>query len=944
MRKQDVGRYGCGLNILCSYSGLNQDKVEGQGEVGGASQAFPQRRQQETPRQYPTKSNYHEPVLSNKGSGLQSSSSGRAQQRWVPPSSTNRPEYHTNQERHNHIFRRVRGILNKLTPEKFDKLVLELLNVGIDSKVVLKGIILLVFDKALEEPKYSAVYAQLCKRLDEDAPSFEPPGSTSRTFRRLLINKCQDEFENRSQAFAAFENKNGNLTPDEEEQRHITKQKMLGNIQFIGELGKLEMLHESILHKCIKQLLYKRSSETFREKAEDLECLCKIMNTVGRRLDHDKARSWMDQYFERMTRFSEAPELPARIRFMLQDCLELRRNNWVLRHCAVVQGPRTIRQIHQDAFKDSGMSMDMGRSHGEFFGPLNGDRGLHGGWESRGAMSDIFLQDTMSGKVGTGPGTIEMDSYAHFMMQQQQQQMRNPQRNMDRQNQGNYQGNYNNPPPRLQQHMNQQGMGMGKDGGGGGYMGQRSNLSGQRDNKPPRMSKMTSDQLNLRPNSSNISLKPQGPSMLPPSTKKTSSQPPSLVPSKPNNPTPSSQQPPVGNLQSGFPPLSVKQSTSSERGKQAKKQTPSKEDLLKSMETLMKSYLTSDDLTAAVDGWKDLRVAGEYVAALLCSIMTEALTKGDTERESVSKFITALKQNDAVTSAQFIDGFTSLLERSTDLEAEVALIKSHMASLAARAIVDDVAHLADIAKPLESGAYYPLFLLCLQKLHKMKDKEWLVNLFSASKVNMMLMLPEIDQRKERMMDILDDKGLSFLFPLLRVQADIWKQITTEPNPSALYKWIRDNIPTKIHADKGFINALATSIIKFVTSQTTLAEGIDSSVAPDKPLQDKERALLEKFKAVLQKFVHESVALQLSALYALQVHCNNSGFPKGMLLRFFVNFYNMEVIEEEAFLKWKEDISDEHPGKGKALFQVNQWLTWLATAEEEEDSEDEDPDQ
>lgn len=35
-------------------------------------------------------------------------------------------------------------ILNKLTPEKFDKLCLELLNVGVDSKLVLKGIILLV--------------------------------------------------------------------------------------------------------------------------------------------------------------------------------------------------------------------------------------------------------------------------------------------------------------------------------------------------------------------------------------------------------------------------------------------------------------------------------------------------------------------------------------------------------------------------------------------------------------------------------------------------------------------------------------------------------------------------------------------------------------------------------------------------------------------------------
>lgn len=43
---------------------------------------------------------------------------------------------------------------------------------------------------------------------------------------------------------------------------------------------------------------------------------------------------------------------------------------------------------------------------------------------------------------------------------------------------------------------------------------------------------------------------------------------------------------------------------------------------------------------------------------------------------------------------------------------------------------------------------------------------------------------------------------------------------------------------------------------------------------------------------------------------------------GMLLRFFVHFYDMEIIEEEAFLAWKEDITQEFPGKGKALFQVN----------------------
>lgn len=42
------------------------------------------------------------------------------------------------------IFKSPFRILNKLTPEKFDKLSLELLNVGIESHVILKGIILLV--------------------------------------------------------------------------------------------------------------------------------------------------------------------------------------------------------------------------------------------------------------------------------------------------------------------------------------------------------------------------------------------------------------------------------------------------------------------------------------------------------------------------------------------------------------------------------------------------------------------------------------------------------------------------------------------------------------------------------------------------------------------------------------------------------------------------------
>lgn len=44
-------------------------------------------------------------------------------------------------------------------------------------------------------------------------------------------------------------------------------------------------------------------------------------------------------------------------------------------------------------------------------------------------------------------------------------------------------------------------------------------------------------------------------------------------------------------------------------------------------------------------------------------------------------------------------------------------------------------------------------------------------------------------------------------------------------------------------------------------------------------------------------------------------------PLGVLLRWFMMLYELEIVEEDVFLKWREDINDEYPGKGKALFQV-----------------------
>ncbi|CAB1313457.1 unnamed protein product, partial [Coregonus sp. 'balchen'] len=743
---------------------------------------------------------------------------GHSAPKWVPSRSTRRDANSSNEkERHDAIFRKVRGILNKLTPEKFDKLCLELLNVGVDTKLVLKAIILLIVDKALEEPKYSSLYAQLCLRLAEDAPNFDGPSpeiqtsqKQSTTFRRLLISKLQDEFENRSRNVEIYDKHDNPLTTEEEEQRAIAKIKMLGNIKFISELGKLNLIHESILHKCIKTLLEKKKRVQLKDMGEDLECLCQIMRTVGPRLDHEKAKSLMDQYFGRMLSLMNNKELPARIRFLLQDTVELRDNNWVPRKAFIDNGPKTINQIRQEAVKDLGVFIPATMAQGmrmDFFleGPFMPNRMK---METLGGLADMFGQ-MPGGGIGTGPGVIQ-DRFSPTLGRHRS----NPLFNVN-----GHSGHNTAPQPQSQFEM-----------GANKPFIKSNQVQNQHFQNQNHQSQQ--QQISLRPAQSFLlnknqvpKLQPQIPTMIPPSA-----------------------QPPRTNT----PPLG--------------------------------------------------------------------------------------------------QAFLNVLDQCPKIEVDVPLVKSYLAQFAARALISELVSVAELAHPLENATHFPLFLLCLQQTAKLKDKEWLTDLFQQSKVNMQKMLPEIDQNKDRMLEILEGKGLSFLFPLLKLEKDLLLQIKADPSPQAIYKWIKDNISPKLHTDKGFVNILMTSFLQYISGELCCVEeeeegsssgGEEQAAGPSKEQLDQEKQLLLAFKPVMQKFLHDQPQLQVSALYALQVHCHASHFPKGMLLRYYVHFYDMEIIEEEAFLAWKEDITQEFPGKGKALFQVNQWLTWLETAEEEESEEEAD---
>ena len=155
----------------------------------------------------------------------------------------------------------MKGILNKLTPENFDRLLQQVLDIVTDAEI-LHSTITLVFENAVAQPTFAFMYAQLCDRLSkvsgllcscfhqeqivvsvhliisfqeskhackgmltsevrihrqeytcpaqtqnavtraQGLPEFPPAEGEARpmTFKRVLLNTCQEEFEGAQEA------------------------------------------------------------------------------------------------------------------------------------------------------------------------------------------------------------------------------------------------------------------------------------------------------------------------------------------------------------------------------------------------------------------------------------------------------------------------------------------------------------------------------------------------------------------------------------------------------------------------------------------------------------------------------------------------------------------------------------------------------------------------
>ncbi|KAF4688788.1 hypothetical protein FOZ62_004467, partial [Perkinsus olseni] len=248
------------------------------------------------------------------------------------------------------VERHIIGILNKLTVEKFEKLVNELQSpeTGICKEKHVKSLVDKLFEKATTQHHFIPMYADVCQRTVQwlktsEEPvlkDVEPGKPQVMAFKNVLLNTCQSNFE--SNLRPPVELIESGLEGEELQEAEIRyKTRMLGNIKLVAQLLKRKLIHAKIIVVCVNQMW-----EVPRE--ECIEALCVFLREIAPVYDDPKWSHYPEfaPTFDKLKRVTaEGSGYSSRIRFMCEDILDLRAHRWV--DPKKDNGPLTISEVHR---------------------------------------------------------------------------------------------------------------------------------------------------------------------------------------------------------------------------------------------------------------------------------------------------------------------------------------------------------------------------------------------------------------------------------------------------------------------------------------------------------------------------------------------------------------------------------------------------------------------
>lgn len=240
-------------------------------------------------------------------------------------------------------LRQYRAILNKLTIEKFDKLYEQILSVGINNEEEMIGLLKLVFDKATTQHHFIPMYVELCDKLRDHLKDV-----TTIETRRILVDLCQELFVENLSEMVLPEHIQDN-EEDSFEWQLKYKNKMKGNMIFMASLVRKKVIASTVVLMCMEELLQ-------FHLPHHLEALCVFLHHVGPFLDSERWKHYEDfnTLFLQFEEFSTNTDIPIRIRFLINDVIDSRKNNWKSKN--IKEGPMMLDDLKSKINAERGES------------------------------------------------------------------------------------------------------------------------------------------------------------------------------------------------------------------------------------------------------------------------------------------------------------------------------------------------------------------------------------------------------------------------------------------------------------------------------------------------------------------------------------------------------------------------------------------------------------